>query len=177
VLRELVLFDSLWRATRLGWLLGWSFHVALLLVLVDHLWLFVETSRAWSTRLHAVSVPVGIVLLVALAGLAARRVIDARVRYVSAPSDHLHLALLGAIAATGLAMRTVAPVDLGAALAFTRGIAAGEWSSTTLDPVLVAHVTGALVLLMVFPFSKLMHAPGVLFSPTIARRDDARQLR
>ena len=119
---ELTLFTSLWRATRIGWLLGWTFHAALLVVLIDHLWLVVDPVPAVLWRLHALSVPVAGVLLAAIAGLALRRACSARLRLVSTPSDYLHLALLAAIVASGLALRSAAPVDIGAVRAFVRGL-------------------------------------------------------
>ena len=79
--------------------------------------------------------------------------------------------LLGLIVASGLAMRTLAPVDLGTMRAFTLGLAGFEWRAFPADPVALVHVAGAVTLALVFPFSKLMHAPGLLFSPTLARRD------
>ena len=34
------------------------------------------------------------------------------------------------------------------------------------DPALLVHLTLVLTLMVVFPFSKLLHAPGVFFSPS-----------
>jgi nitrate reductase gamma subunit len=44
-----------------------------------------------------------------------------RVRYISTPSDHLHLALLLAIGLSGLTMRFVAHTDIVAVKAFMLG--------------------------------------------------------
>ncbi len=171
---ELVLFRSLWRATRLGWLLGWTFHLCLAVVLLDHLWLVVDPVPAWMWQLHAHTRWVAAVGLAAIAGLLARRVLDPRLRHVSAPSDHAHLLLLGSLFAAGLALRTTHPVDLGAVRQFTLALAEPRWLPLPADPVLVAHLAGAAALLVVFPMSKLMHAPALLFSPSIAARDRAR---
>ncbi len=172
---ELVLFRSLWRATRVGWLLGWTFHLCLAVVLVDHLWLVVDPVPAWMWQLHAHTRAVAVVGLLAVAGLLLRRVLDPRVRYVSAPSDHAHLVLLGTLFATGLALRTTHPVDLGAVRQFTLALAEPRWLPLPADPVLTAHLAGAAALLLVFPVSKLLHAPGLLLSPSIALRDRARR--
>jgi len=45
------------------------------------------------------------------------------------------------------------------------------------DPLLYAHLGLAALLMIVFPFSKLLHAPGVFFSPTRNQTDDARERR
>jgi len=171
---ELVAFRTLWRASRLGWLLGWGFHAALALVLVDHLWLAIDPVPAWMWRVHAVTVPVAALGLICVTGLLARRLLDERVRYVSAPSDYLHLVLLASIFGAGLALRTTHPVDIGAVRVFCRGLLRLEWLPLPADPVLIAHLAGAIVLLAIFPVSKLLHAPGLLFSPSIAVRDRAR---
>ena len=43
------------------------------------------------------------------------------------------------------------------------------------DPILLVHLTLVAVLMMVFPFSKLLHAPGLFFSPTRNQVDDPRE--
>jgi nitrate reductase gamma subunit len=45
------------------------------------------------------------------------------------------------------------------------------------DPLLLIHLSLVLVLMFVFPFSKLLHAPGVFFSPTRNQVDNAREVR
>ena len=45
------------------------------------------------------------------------------------------------------------------------------------DPLLLAHLGLVLALMLVFPFSKLLHAPGVFFSPTRNQIDNPRERR
>ena len=45
------------------------------------------------------------------------------------------------------------------------------------DPALLVHLTLVAALMIVFPFSKLLHAPGVFFSPTRNMADNAREKR
>jgi nitrate reductase gamma subunit len=119
----------------------------------------------------------GFVMVFGLAGLWARRVLVDRVRYVSTPSDHLHLALLLAIAASGLAMRFVAHTDIVALKAFVLGLLRFDLQPLPADPLLLLHLTLVAVLMLVFPISKLMHAPGLFFSPTRNQADDPREHR
>ena len=56
-----------------------------------------------------------------------RRFVVDRVRYISAPSDHLMLALLIAIGLTGLGMKYVAPTDIVALKAFFLGLMYFDW--------------------------------------------------
>ena len=43
--------------------------------------------------------------------------------------------------------------------------------------MLYAHLLLVVLLMIVFPFSKLLHAPGVFFSPSRNQADDPRQKR
>ena len=45
------------------------------------------------------------------------------------------------------------------------------------DLLLIVHLSLVVALLVVFPFSKLLHAPGVFFSPTRNQKDDPREKR
>ncbi len=48
MLREVVFFESLFKASLWTWLFGWLFHASLLLVLVRHLRYFTEPVWSWS---------------------------------------------------------------------------------------------------------------------------------
>jgi len=99
------------------------------------------------------------------------------VRYISSPSDHLMLALLAAIAASGLTMKYVAHTDIVALKAFFLGLMAFDWRPLPADSVLLVHLALVATLMIVFPISKLLHAPGVFFSPSFNQVDDARERR
>nr|MDJ0890000.1 nitrate reductase [Gammaproteobacteria bacterium] len=45
------------------------------------------------------------------------------------------------------------------------------------DPILVLHLTLVAALMIIFPFSKLLHAPGVFFSPSRNQVDNPRERR
>ena len=45
------------------------------------------------------------------------------------------------------------------------------------DPLLLVHLTLVALLMIVFPISKLMHAPGLFFSPTRNQADTPREAR
>ena len=172
--REALLFSSLFKASKWTWLFGWSFHLALYVLLVKHL--FYVTGPVWSVTHWAqqVSLPVTLVALFGLSGLLARRLLVDRIRYVSAASDYLLLLLFIAIVSSGLGLRFAAPVNVIAVKEFVRGLAAWDWGPLPGEPLLLAHLFLVWVLLMVFPFSKLLHAPGVFFSPSLNQRDSAR---
>jgi nitrate reductase gamma subunit len=177
LLGEVTLFRSLYRSNKWTWLFGWIFHVALLAVLLRHLRYFTEPVWAWVALIQPFGLYAGFAMLAGLAGLWARRFLVDRVRYISSPSDHLMLALLAAIAGSGLAMKYVAHTDIVALKAFFLGLMAFHWQELPSDPVLLAHLALVAALMIVFPVSKLLHAPGVFFSPSLNQVDDARARR
>jgi len=177
MLGEVVLFTSLFKANKPTWLFGWLFHFALLIVLVGHLRYFTEPVWAWVAVAQRVGVYAGGVMLVGLAGLWLRRIVVDRVRYISAPSDHLMLALLAAIAMTGMLMRTVSHTDIVAVKAFVLGLARFDWQPLPGDALLLTHLGLVALLMFVFPISKLLHAPAVFFSPTRVQVDNPREKR
>ncbi len=176
---EVVLFHSLFRANKWIWLFGWMFHAALALVVVRHLRYFTEPVWFWVDNLwvQLLGTYAGFALVAGLAGLWFRRFAVERVRYVTNPSDHLMLALIAGIGLSGLLMRYVARTDIVALKAFMLGLMRFDWQPLPADPVLLAHLGLVIVLMVVFPFSKLLHAPGVFFSPTRNQIDNPREKR
>lgn len=177
VAREVVVFESLFKASLVAWVLGWAFHLALALVLVRHLRYFAEPVPEWLALVQPIGVYAGIVMAAALAGLALRRLVVDRVRYISTPSDHLMLVLLFAIAASGLMMKFAAHTDIAQVKAFFTGLLALEVRPLPADAPLLLHLALVAALAIVFPFSKLLHAPGIFFSPTRNQPDDPRERR
>jgi len=106
-----------------------------------------------------------------------RRLLVERIRYITGPSDHLMLILLIGIAASGLMMKYVVHTDIVALKAFTLGLIHFNWQPLPSDPVLLIHLSLVLILMFIFPVSKLLHAPGVFFSPSRNQVDNAREKR
>lgn len=177
ILREAALFESLFKANKWLWLFGWAFHAALLVVVLRHLRYFIDPVWSWVVLVQPFGIYAGFAMLAGLAGLWARRIVVERVRYISAPSDHLLLVLLVLIGASGLGMKYVAPTDIVAVKAFFRGLMVLRWQPLPADPALLLHLGLVALLMVVFPFSKLLHAPGLFFSPTRNQVDDARERR
>jgi nitrate reductase gamma subunit len=175
--REVVFFESLFKGSKWTWLFGWLFHASLLLVLLRHLRYFQEPVWTPITLVQFVGTYAGLTMVAGLAGLWARRFLVDRVRYISTPSDHLHLALLIAIGLTGLSMRFVAHTDIVAVKAFMLGLMRFSIQPLPADPLLLVHLTLVALLMIVFPISKLLHAPGLFFSPTRVQVDNPREAR
>jgi nitrate reductase gamma subunit len=175
--REVVFFESLFKASKWTWLFGWLFHAALLLVLLRHLRYFQQPVWTPIVWVQAFGIYAGFAMVAGLAGLWARRFLVDRVRYISTPSDHLHLALLLSIGLSGLGMRFVAPTDIVAVKAFMLGLMRFDVQPLPADPLLLLHLSLVALLMLVFPISKLMHAPGLFFSPTRNQADTSRETR
>ncbi|MEO8119987.1 MAG: respiratory nitrate reductase subunit gamma [Rhodoferax sp.] len=175
--REVVFFESLFKSSKWTWIFGWTFHFALLLVVLRHLRYFQEPVWLPVVLLQPFGTYAGFAMVAALGGLWARRWLVDRVRYISTPSDHLMLALLLAIGLSGLAMRFVAHADIVALKAFVLGLMRFDWQALPTDPVLLVHLALVALLMIIFPISKLLHAPGLFFSPTRNQADNAREVR
>ncbi len=175
--KEVIFFESLFKANKWTWLFGWVFHFALLLVLMRHLRYFTEPVWFWVQWVQPFGLYAGFAMVAGLAGLWVRRFAVERVRYISSPSDHLMLLLLIGIAATGLMMKYVAHTDILSLKSFILGLIYFDWQPIPTGPVLLAHLSLVLLLMIIFPFSKLLHAPGVFFSPGRNQVDNPREKR
>ena len=175
--REVVFFESLFKANLWIWGLGWLFHASLLLVILRHLRYFTEPVWGWVAFIQPFGMYAGITMLLGLCGLWARRMFVERIRYISTPSDHLMLLLLIGIAASGLMMKFAAHTDVIAVKTYFLGLMHFEVGMLPADLLLMVHLSLVVSLLVVFPNSKLLHAPGVFFSPTRNQKDDSREKR
>jgi len=174
---EVTLFNSLFKSNKWIWLFGWVFHAALLFVLLRHLRYFTDPVWSWVALIQPIGSYAAFAMVAGLAGLWARRFLVDRVRYISTLSDHLMLALLVAIGITGLGMKYVAHTDIVAVKAFFLGLMYFDWQPMPSDFLLNLHLLLVALLMIIFPFSKLLHAPGVFFSPTRNQIDNPREKR
>lgn len=177
LVREITLFESLFKANKWIWLFGWLFHAALLLVLLRHLRYF--TQPVWSiiAFIQPFGMYAGFAMVAGLLGLLGRRIFVPRIKYISAPSDYLMLLLLIGIGVSGLLMKFVAHTDIVSVKAFFLGLMRFELNPLPDDPILLVHITLVALLMIIFPFSKLVHGPGLLFSPTRNQVDNSRERR
>ncbi len=175
--REIIFFQSLFRANKWIWLFGWMFHIALVLVLVRHLRYFTEPVWSWVALIQPFGIYAAFAFVAGLAGLWIRRIAIERIRYITSPSDHLMLLILFGIAGSGLGMKYVSPTDIVAVKAFILGLLYFDWQPLPADPPVLIHLGLVALLMIVFPFSKLLHAPSVFFSPTRNQADNPREMR
>jgi len=185
---EALLFRSLFRNSRAQFLPGprfvyrgdrslWAgallFHGCLLWVWAGHLRFFVERALLAPANRF---VDAG--LLVGLAFLFLRRVLDRRLRYVTLAADYLPLALLATVAGSGVLMRWWWYTDVVAVQRFGLGLA--TFHPVALEGVgllFYIHLFAASALAASIPFTRLAHMAGVFFSPTRNLPNDSRGRR
>jgi nitrate reductase gamma subunit len=171
------------------WLFAILFHYSFLIVVVRHLRFFLNPVPAWVDGIANIDgmLQVGLpniyltsfTLLIGLGYLLWRRLANAQVRFMSLFSDYFALCLLLGIAITGGLLRyTSLRVDI----IQVKALAMGIWTMNPVtvegaSPVFYIHLFLVSVLLFYFPFSKLVHAPGVFFSPTRNMPNDNRRVR
>lgn len=175
--RELAFFESLFKSNKWIWILGWMFHFGMFLVLARHFRYFTNPVWLWVDLIQPFGLYAAFAMVAGLAGLWARRFLVDRIRYISALSDHLMLALLLAIAMTGMGMDYIQHTDIVALKAFFLGLMYFNWQPIPEDPLLLVHLGLVATLMIIFPISKLLHAPGIFFSPTRNQVDNPREKR
>jgi nitrate reductase gamma subunit len=179
---EVVLFNSLFRATKWTWIFSFIFHFSLLLAFLRHLRYVISPDSIFWPLINNMVVQsfghyAGFTMLIGLAGLLARRIFVDRVRYISSLSDYLWLVLLLAIAGSGLTIVYFSHTDVVQLKAFIMGLFLFDWQNLPGDVVLLLHVSMALFLFMIFPISKLLHVPGLFMAPTRYQVDNPREKR
>ncbi|HQT25226.1 MAG TPA: respiratory nitrate reductase subunit gamma [Burkholderiales bacterium] len=178
MVREVVFFESLFKGSLWTWGFGWIFHFSLVLVLMRHLRYFTQPVWSWVDMIQPFGIYAGLSMIVGLAGLWGRRIFVDRVRYISTPSDHLMLGLLILIAISGLSMKFLDHVDVIGVKAFFLGLMYFDWQPLpSTNGLLYVHLALVATLMIIFPFSKLLHAPGLFFSPTRMMPDNPREKR
>jgi nitrate reductase gamma subunit len=204
---EVLLFRSLFRnekvqlenrrrlvfkGNRFLWLGGLIFHWSLLIILFRHTRLFmqpvagvVNVAKSFDSVLQGFMqglIPTlfvtDIAILIALTYLVIRRVIYPQMRYISLASDYFALFLLLGVVVCGILMRLFYYVDI-------EGVKELAMGALTFNPVIPAgvnsifyiHIFLVSVLVAYFPFSKMMHAAGILLSPTRNLKNNSRMKR
>jgi len=184
---ELIFFRSLFNFDRSLWIGAWLMHIALFSVIGGHVvgiyflgrqFVYLGMSASLSENMSAVlGTSMGLLMLVGLLYLLIRRFTVTKVKEVTSPSDYLHLVLLLTIVVIGNIMRlwehdlgiSYAPVkDYVTHLVMLQPVPMNHEVLT--KPLFVLHLLFVQILLMIFPFSKLMHVFGMFAERWIVNR-------
>lgn len=173
--KEVAFFESLWKSNKWIWIFAMMFHLSLWLIIVRHLRYFLDPVPTLIVLAQPFGKYAGFFFVLGGLGLLARRMFVPRVRYISNPSDYLMLLLFLGIGASGLMMTFVTHTDIVAVKAFFLGLMTFNWQPLPTDAPLLLHLLLVAIFMIIFPFSKLVHAPGVFFSPTRNMVDNPRE--
>jgi nitrate reductase gamma subunit len=177
VLSEVVLFKSLFKSNRVIWLAGYVFHIGLLLAVIKHYRFLFAAAPAGLSYFDTLEFYPGLIMLGGLALLFVLRLIVDRTMFISVMTDYVLLILLIAIAGTGTLAKHFFRVDLTQVKEFMMGLIAFNPKDFPTETIFIIHFSLVLLLLLYFPFSKLMHAAGLFFSPTRNQVDNPREQR
>jgi len=179
---------AVYGSEKLLWLAGLAFHWSFLFIFVRHYRFFVRDVPSVIKMMEGadsffqIGAPLfymtDAVILGAVTFLLVRRVYLPQIRYISLAADFFPLFLILGIAITGILMRYFFKVHIVAVKQLAMGL-------VSLNPVIpqgigaifYVHLFLIAVLLMYFPFSKLMHMGGVFLSPTRNMANDSRIVR
>ncbi len=204
MLLEVLLFRSLFRNTKAElkpegprmvywsakwlWLFALLFHYSFFLIFIRHFRLFLEPVPACIAIVEALDglLQVGIprfyltdaLIMAGLLFLLCRRLMDPKLRYISLPADYFPLFLLLGIASSGILLRYFFKSDIATVKTFIMGLVSlSPVTAEGLPALFFVHLLFVSVLLIYFPFSKLMHMGGVFLSPTRNMPNNTRAVR
>ena len=172
-IKGLVFFTGLWKRDKALWVGSWTLHVGLGLFLLGHIrvaWLLsADLDRVffllalWGSGMMAFS---GVYLLL-------RRLLVARVRQIADARDYLSEVLLLAVSATAFALGLSGGIDAAQVRTYLIGLATFSPVMEGASVLLVWHVFFLQVLLVVMPFSHLMHFGGIFLTRAFLRSSDS----
>ncbi len=184
---DVLIFRSLSKGTTILWFAGLAFHVTFFIIIIRHIRYFIYPVPDMIVWMGDFALPIGYILLISLLVLLNRRFTNKRVNFISSSADYFVLLLIIGIVITGILMRyDPHRPDLVEVKSFIAGLLSihGMIGAFTMHPVqapsnyiFLIHLLLVLVLLIFFPFSKLMHAGGYFFSPTRNQVNNPRDIR
>ena len=192
MLLEILLFRSLFKNTKAElrdgprltyssdkylWLGAIVFHYCFLIIFLRHFRFFTEPVVEFVNWIQAIdglfdiTIPTlyltTVLIVFALFYLLARRLFNPQVRYISLVADYFALFLIISVVITGIWMRYIDKVNI----VDVKALAMGLFSFNPTIPdgigsIFYMHLFFVCILIMYFPYSKLMHMAGVFLSPT-----------
>ncbi len=199
---EVLVFRSLFRNTKMLkregkityhwekwlWLAALAFHYSFIIIFIRHLRFFTDPVPGFVQFLERadsffeMALPglliTDVIVVVAATYLLIRRIIIPQVKYVSLPADYFALFLILALVLTGITMRYLWRVDIVKIKELTMGLATFHpVVPQGLSVIFYMHLFFVSTLFAYFPFSKLMHMPGVFLSPTRNLANNNRMVR
>jgi nitrate reductase gamma subunit len=177
---DMFTLKGLFRVNTLLWAGAFIMHIGLLLLLLGHIRVVTDYYFLWDllnwgdSETHTFSsvagLSAGFLFMVPLFYLLARRW-GGSVKYLSTPEDYFVLVLLIAIGVTGNHMRMVLEVDQHAMREFMQGLFKFNWMPVPESSGIsfIWHFALVQLLMIYFPFGKLLHTIGSVFNKMVMR--------
>jgi nitrate reductase gamma subunit len=177
MLGEVLLFRRLIKSNTALWIGAGIFHISFWLVIIRHLRYFFYPVPEWILSMQKVGYYAGLVMPFALLFLLSRRLWSEREIYISVFTDYFTLFLLLLISGTGIWMSTYGRIFLIDVKAYLLGLYSFSFQAPPKHPLFITHLMAVFTFLLYFPWSKLLHAPGVFFSPALFQRHNIEKKR
>ncbi|UWG98411.1 respiratory nitrate reductase subunit gamma [Dehalobacter sp. DCM] len=186
LVKESVGFKTLWRGNKNLWFMSWLFHISLAFILIGHFFgigflgqqfILFGASSEESMRLSVLfGTYAGVALLLGLMLLAIRRTASPTLRFISSFADYFVLVLLLGIVGSGMYMRLFHEITYEAVQSYLLGLITFHPVPLPDNTAFVFHFTVVQLLLLYFPYSKLVHSCGIFFSRWLIVRPHERQV-
>ena len=184
-IKEVLLFPSLFKNDRLLWALAWVFHAVLALIFLGHFRVFTNVDavlEAFGMSEDAILAmssgaggAAGVVILLATILLMVRRLSLPRVNEITGVADYLALVLIGVIITTGNLMRFGSEhFDLALTREYFAGLALFRdvtGAAALENNLFVVHMCLGFLLILLIPFSKILHFGGIFFTHQLIRKN------
>ncbi|MBI5100229.1 MAG: sulfate reduction electron transfer complex DsrMKJOP subunit DsrM [Nitrospirae bacterium] len=200
---EVLVFRSLFRNTKTElregptltygsekflWAAGLAFHWSFLIIFVRHFRFFMQDVPSVIQMIEGVDsfFQIGapllymtdVVLLAAVTFLVFRRFAMPLIKYISLPADYFPLFLVLGIGVSGVLMRYFTKVHIVGVKELVMGLVGfSPVVPEGIGAIFYVHLFLVSILLLYFPFSKLMHMGGVFLSPTRNMASNSREVR
>ncbi|MGA2784026.1 MAG: respiratory nitrate reductase subunit gamma [Candidatus Bathyarchaeia archaeon] len=171
---EILSFRSIFQGEKKLWTAAWLFHLTLAIILLGHVRVFTDFPQLWlmlglteknvDWLALVVGGSAGIISLVMLSVLLARRLTIPEVKSISDIADFLLPALLLAIVITGDSMRFLTALQLEEIRRYFAGLATFSYNVVPQNPIFLTHFFLVQLLMIYMPFSKIMHFVGLLLN-------------
>jgi nitrate reductase gamma subunit len=171
IFADVLLFGGLFREDKGLWLRVWLFHFSFALIIAGHIagiyylrdqFVLIDLPHEASHTLSRLSGTVaGAIITISLLSLLWGRLANPIVRKLSVPEDFFTLLLLISITVTGILMHLPGfRVDISEVRSFMGRLIFFKPSALPRSPMFITHFILVNLLLIYFPFSRLIHSVG-----------------
>ena len=180
IIAEVFIFRTLFKSERSFWFVIWSFHIAGLLTIGNHLLGLVDgLIEAYSPDINTLQIKVILfilgfvawILIGLLLYILIRRFYKIKIREMSFFTDYVAVILILGLVSAGAYMAFFTETDMVAVARWGTGLF--TLTPETVDnPVFSIHFLFAQVLFIYFPFSKLFHPLGQIASRMMTTKEE-----